>query len=606
MKTKKIKVRQGFTIVELVIVIGVIGVLTAVLVPTFINLNKKAEEASNQSFVKNLNTQMAIREQEEGKNVTMFDAVVDAKDIGFDVEKLTPVNGRDLVWDSRSNRFALLNTDGTPFYTEGEWKLADNEKGKIWKIYDAMPSEQTYSIYAKTGWASKNISGLKTGFDAGYNRSIESISYENTTARETVIRTQGDVVELTVNGPSDHIEHYGYAKTITVTAVNSANSYHEYGTTSQLVAKEGKIVIENTGVVFDLKKADGATASFENKGGNIIKSDVESIPSSNVYNINNLAQFKSFRDVTNSGVTFSEFNTAEKYISLNADIVLDGAWAPISNYSRNDSTYDTKAFAGRFVGNNHTIKGLTTKGITASMINTGNNSTTPTGKDEVTYGLFGTVNNAKIESLNLVDVSINNDDFGGLLGDAVGGLLGFSYGITDISGVKVSGSVSGYDGVGGIVGKARGVNFTIKNSENRASVSAVGLAAGIVGQFGAFTGFKGDDDKWANVPEINNCVNYGTVTTYASKPVDTISNNHVFAAGIVNLNINKVTSQTNSNPFKSLDVKNCTNNGKVENKNSTLSDQLHQIVTYGSDEVKNCTQIVVTNCKLSDGTIYNK
>ncbi|MBQ9457291.1 MAG: type II secretion system protein, partial [Bacilli bacterium] len=46
MKTKKIKVRQGFTIVELVIVIGVIGVLTAVLVPTFINLNQKANQAA--------------------------------------------------------------------------------------------------------------------------------------------------------------------------------------------------------------------------------------------------------------------------------------------------------------------------------------------------------------------------------------------------------------------------------------------------------------------------------------------------------------------------------------------------------------------------------
>ena len=70
MKTKKIKVRQGFTIVELVIVIGVIGVLAGVLIPTFINLNNKANEASNQAFVKNLNTQMAIREQEEGKNAT--------------------------------------------------------------------------------------------------------------------------------------------------------------------------------------------------------------------------------------------------------------------------------------------------------------------------------------------------------------------------------------------------------------------------------------------------------------------------------------------------------------------------------------------------------
>ena len=37
--------KKGFTIVELVIVIGVIGILSAILIPTFVNLNSKAEEA---------------------------------------------------------------------------------------------------------------------------------------------------------------------------------------------------------------------------------------------------------------------------------------------------------------------------------------------------------------------------------------------------------------------------------------------------------------------------------------------------------------------------------------------------------------------------------
>ncbi|MBQ7250049.1 MAG: type II secretion system protein, partial [Bacilli bacterium] len=71
--------KKGFTIVELVIVVAVIGVLTAILVPTFVNLTNKANEASNQAFVKNLNTAMAMREAEEGKNKTMSEAVEDAK-----------------------------------------------------------------------------------------------------------------------------------------------------------------------------------------------------------------------------------------------------------------------------------------------------------------------------------------------------------------------------------------------------------------------------------------------------------------------------------------------------------------------------------------------
>lgn len=43
------KAKKGFTIVELVIVIGVIGILSAILIPTFVNLNDKATKAALQS-----------------------------------------------------------------------------------------------------------------------------------------------------------------------------------------------------------------------------------------------------------------------------------------------------------------------------------------------------------------------------------------------------------------------------------------------------------------------------------------------------------------------------------------------------------------------------
>ena len=47
------KNRKGFTIVELVIVIGVIGILSAILIPTFVNLTKNAEQARLQSNLAN-------------------------------------------------------------------------------------------------------------------------------------------------------------------------------------------------------------------------------------------------------------------------------------------------------------------------------------------------------------------------------------------------------------------------------------------------------------------------------------------------------------------------------------------------------------------------
>lgn len=46
---KLMKKKKGFTIVELVIVIGVIGILAGILIPTFVNVNQKAEQAALKS-----------------------------------------------------------------------------------------------------------------------------------------------------------------------------------------------------------------------------------------------------------------------------------------------------------------------------------------------------------------------------------------------------------------------------------------------------------------------------------------------------------------------------------------------------------------------------
>ena len=51
MKIRKNK--KGFTIVELVIVIGVIGILSAILIPTFVNVTKNAEDARTRSNLAN-------------------------------------------------------------------------------------------------------------------------------------------------------------------------------------------------------------------------------------------------------------------------------------------------------------------------------------------------------------------------------------------------------------------------------------------------------------------------------------------------------------------------------------------------------------------------
>lgn len=66
--------KKGFTIVELVIVIAVIGILSAVLIPTFSNVIEKAEVAAALQTAKNAYTEYASGEYVNGK--TVYEVVI--------------------------------------------------------------------------------------------------------------------------------------------------------------------------------------------------------------------------------------------------------------------------------------------------------------------------------------------------------------------------------------------------------------------------------------------------------------------------------------------------------------------------------------------------
>ncbi|MBQ9457671.1 MAG: type II secretion system protein [Bacilli bacterium] len=506
MKTKKIKVRQGFTIVELVIVIGVIGVLTAVLIPTFINLNKKAEEASNQSFVKNLNTQMAIREQEEGANKNMFEAIEDAKDIGFDVEKLTPVNGRDLVWDSVSNRFLLLNEDGSVYFGD---KKATKDLD-MWKVYSAMPSEQKYSIYAKSGW-NTDVSGLKVGFDAGYNAGIGSVSYVGgASAQSVIIRTNGVSASLAVNAPNDTIVHYGNANVVNVTAVAKA-SYHENGAVSTLNVKEGRIevapeayvgkmaidknatasqvIVENKGTVFstdiieykeNLEHVELTTEQKAEAASKDLVAAVGTTDSSDTLSIGNAEALLNLAAASNQGVIGSELN-----FQLSADIDLAGrSWVPFG------LSHD-KAFQGSIDGKNHKITGL--KYTQNTLTQTYESASGFTGAP---FGLIAyATKNVSIKNLTInadIDMQGNGQGVGAFIGaykntsaakDATKYTLEFN-GCTAKGSINAQRKVGGLLGVGFItpnatVGQYR-LNLDTKfiNCANEANIVAQASRAG--------------------------------------------------------------------------------------------------------------------------------
>ena len=106
--------RKGFTIVELVIVIAVIAILSAVLIPTFSSLIRKANISSDTVLCKNLNTALNIAEVEN--KIEDFDDVIDAiKEHGYLIANLNAkTNGCFFVWEEETNQILLV--DGNDGY----------------------------------------------------------------------------------------------------------------------------------------------------------------------------------------------------------------------------------------------------------------------------------------------------------------------------------------------------------------------------------------------------------------------------------------------------------------------------------------------------------
>lgn len=97
--------RKAFTIVELVIVIGVIGTLSAILIPTFINLTEKANISSDQTLLRNINTVLSAQEI-EGNIETTKDVYEVLDENGIPKSAITAKqSGYSFGYDKELNRF---------------------------------------------------------------------------------------------------------------------------------------------------------------------------------------------------------------------------------------------------------------------------------------------------------------------------------------------------------------------------------------------------------------------------------------------------------------------------------------------------------------------
>ncbi len=470
------KLKKGFTIVELVIVIAVIAILAGVLIPVFSNVVDKANKSKDTQLVRNLNEALAVDLNEHN---TMYDALQAAKEFGYDVDKINAsATDNEILWDSVNDCFVYLNAKtGEHEYIPGiEPKSVD--KHELWIISNTISME--YSTYY-TG--SKSDLEVSTGFDAGENTNIKSIKYKSTETQDVVIRTNGDQVKLVIEAPNSNVDFYGFAKEIDVTEVKG-NSLHIYGSVNQLKVTKGHVEVEETGIIFKVTELNTTNnASITNAGyiatvaNGIDKEKIDGNGTiSGDFEISTLAQLEAFRDAVNAGNNFSGLT-----VKLTKDITLKDGWKPIGEGGRKvvaTNTLETGTatyFEGAFDGQNHTISNLNNKGFEPTQIRI--------AEDTYAYGLFALVGDgAEFRNLKLANVDFDGSRYSKANADSVGALVGYANGNLTVDNITVSGSLKGTDAMSGVVGRINVGAHTIiiTNCVNNADVTADVAASGIV------------------------------------------------------------------------------------------------------------------------------
>lgn len=147
MKIKKSN--DGFTLIELIMVMIILGVLSAVAIPRYLETIEKAEEASENAVISNISVALE----------------------NYGVHKL--IDSGRAIWPD--NPFDALKDKPQTYTTDGTNADTDNE----WTFVDGDPAFITHQRSDNTRW--------KWEYDAGVNTGTDSDTTGTLSSRESLI-----------------------------------------------------------------------------------------------------------------------------------------------------------------------------------------------------------------------------------------------------------------------------------------------------------------------------------------------------------------------------------------------------------------------------------
>lgn len=222
---KKQNKKRGFTIIELVIVVTVIAILSAVLIPTFAGIIKKSRLTADETAARNMNTVLATVEIEEDDFGTVVNTL---SENGFNSMKaLIPTSKNHVFyWYSTYNTVILVDGEDNVVFPNDESIIASYATDKGTKaLYDLGNVASSASDLKKAiadGGEVYLMSDVKLTGLVAITEPAETTIYLN---GFDIVREKGDGIY--VNNANAVVNIYGADETV---EVSSCAVWAEQGT----------------------------------------------------------------------------------------------------------------------------------------------------------------------------------------------------------------------------------------------------------------------------------------------------------------------------------------------------------------------------------------
>jgi len=276
--------KKGFTIVELVIVVAVIAILAAVLIPTFSNLVKKANESADIQAVRNMNVYLAQAEATGDVN-SILDVYEIFDESDYVVENYQPLyKGRYFYYDKQKNQILYVDDeDKVLFPTDSK---GDVQGTNDWyslsleiKTEVVTPSSGAYTVSNAQQYAYV-VEQLNKGITE--NITINITADLDFKGAQVTIGAIPEGKVLTINGNGKTLKNITSNTPMTVSNDNVNKVYNSYYCAGLVADCSGDLVINNINLENVNVKSINSSGVALLVGGTLKQINSESIKFNNV------------------------------------------------------------------------------------------------------------------------------------------------------------------------------------------------------------------------------------------------------------------------------------------------------------------------------------